>query len=817
MLMQTYLRTMQRLSRTGLITALLIVTVLINVCAQTGKVVYEGDVNKQRLLLHATSQYLYNISQGQIDEDSALLISCEIYGLNRFLTHNEGYSDGQTSAAATLLQAGRVKEVQASLSTTTNESRKRLLIELASYFIFKSGKAQSDLNMASDYIDQAIQLSESEKSIPWKIEALRLRAFLLHQYGRIQESQATSTEVINLAEQFGNKHYLAYATLDAARLLPYGHPSRLSYFENVLSLFQGLQANEKVIETLSDMNVEYFTTRQLSKVDEYLNKILQAHQKIGYRHNQYVYDVMAYLADIRSEYATALAYSNKSMACVLTKNDSVLAPFFYSRKAAIFSHLRKYEEAFVWFDKALVGKTKETRLFWYKAFLGKALTYNFLNKSNEALALIEETGRDFPPVSFFEEMYFTWSKGLAYHRLKEFELADDNYNLFLSMADRFPPEYIHSEFPQALGIISRFYCETNRTKKARELLEKTRPFAFRDHIGKSQYYQNLFKIDSIEKKYIDALQNYRLLWIYADSANSVEQRMQSDELLVKYETEKKDKDIQLLTQQSQLQDARLQQSTFVRNITFGGAGLAIIIAGLLYYLFRLKQKSNNQLKHLLDEKEWLLKEVHHRVKNNLQTVLSLLESQSRQLSNEAFHAIQESQNRVYAMSLIHKKLYQSTDVSSINMEDYLRDLLQHLRDSFGSSGSIRFSLQLDPVELDVSQAVPIGLIVNEAITNSIKYAFPMNRDGNEINIALKKVTDNKIVLLITDNGVGITDSTENTQSLGLKLMRGLTEDIDGTFSVQSQHGVTIAVEFVANIPFERITETVELQNSTIPS
>jgi two-component sensor histidine kinase len=113
------------------------------------------------------------------------------------------------------------------------------------------------------------------------------------------------------------------------------------------------------------------------------------------------------------------------------------------------------------------------------------------------------------------------------------------------------------------------------------------------------------------------------------------------------------------------------------------------------------------------EKEWLLKEVHHRVKNNLQTVVSLLELQAENLDNEALSAIHNGQNRIYTISLIHQKLYQTDNVASINMKDYLLELTQHLRDVYNVGRSIDFDIHIAPLELDVSQAIPIGLIVNE--------------------------------------------------------------------------------------------------------
>ena len=142
----------------------------------------------------------------------------------------------------------------------------------------------------------------------------------------------------------------------------------------------------------------------------------------------------------------------------------------------------------------------------------------------------------------------------------------------------------------------------------------------------------------------------------------------------------------MLTQQNSLQQANLQQANLIKNVTIAGISLAFIIIGLLYRLYRQKQKSNKvitqkngQLQHFLTEKEWLLKEIHHRVKNNLQIVMSLLNSQSAYIDNEpALTAIHDSQHRVHAMSLIHQKLYNTENVSSIDISFYIRELVSYL-------------------------------------------------------------------------------------------------------------------------------------------
>ena len=201
------------------------------------------------------------------------------------------------------------------------------------------------------------------------------------------------------------------------------------------------------------------------------------------------------------------------------------------------------------------------------------------------------------------------------------------------------------------------------------------------------------------------------------------------------------------------------------------------------------------LQHLLTEKEWLLKEVHHRIKNNLHTVICLLQSQAAYLENDALKAIENIQHRIYAMSLIHQKLYQSDDIKTIDMAKYVPELVKYLEDSFDISDQIEFKLRIDPVSLNISHAIPLGLIINEAVSNSIKYAFPGKRKG-EILISL---VDNgeQIKLELADDGIGMPQNTYQTEqeSLGLELMKGLSEDIEADISFDVKNGTRITIIF----------------------
>jgi len=197
--------------------------------------------------------------------------------------------------------------------------------------------------------------------------------------------------------------------------------------------------------------------------------------------------------------------------------------------------------------------------------------------------------------------------------------------------------------------------------------------------------------------------------------------------------------------------------------------------------------------------------------------MSLLNSQSAYLTDEAaMLAIRDSQHRVQAISLIHQKLYQSENLSSIDMSAYIRELVEYLRDFFGTGQRIRFETHIDPVKLEVSYAVPIGLILNEAITNSIKYAFPGNKVGH-IVISFRHMGGVNYLLTIADNGIGLPANIDSPQhdSLGMSLMRGLSDDIDGDFTIANDNGTVINISFVyeqtvrpesagiaPNLPFE---------------
>jgi PAS domain S-box-containing protein len=201
----------------------------------------------------------------------------------------------------------------------------------------------------------------------------------------------------------------------------------------------------------------------------------------------------------------------------------------------------------------------------------------------------------------------------------------------------------------------------------------------------------------------------------------------------------------------------------------------------------------------LKEKEMLLKEIHHRVKNNLQVISSLLNLQSNSIeSKETRELLRESQNRVRSMALIHEKLYQSESLAQVQFAEYLRNLTRDLFRSY-SAGGVGLKLQAEDIPLDVDTAIPCGLIINELVSNALKYAFPAGRTG-DLHISFLKISRERCALTVTDNGVGLPPEVDvkNPKTLGLQLVNMLVNQLHGTLDVVTDGGTTFMVTFTAD-------------------
>lgn len=272
-----------------------------------------------------------------------------------------------------------------------------------------------------------------------------------------------------------------------------------------------------------------------------------------------------------------------------------------------------------------------------------------------------------------------------------------------------------------------------------------------------------------------------------DSTASVQSDAAMLELRTQYETEKQEATIAL-------QATTIRQQRALQWLAVGIAALLGLFAFSFYRNAAARKKANELLAAKNAENELLLKEIHHRVKNNLEVVSSLLALQSAQVSDQNVkEAMLEGQNRVQSIGIVHQKLYQGENLAAVDMKDYFLNLSDNILDTFGADGRVTIECAMGQLELDIDTAVPLGLIVNEILTNAMKYAFPDGRRG-KVEIQLAQKDDHSFRLTIADDGVGKSGTTQGT-GFGSQLVALLTQQLDGQLHEEVQGGTIIRLDF----------------------
>ena len=304
-----------------------------------------------------------------------------------------------------------------------------------------------------------------------------------------------------------------------------------------------------------------------------------------------------------------------------------------------------------------------------------------------------------------------------------------------------------------------------------------------------------------------------------DSLISKEKVKTIAQLKTQYNTEKKELEIEFLNKENQLQadniakniELQQKQKTIIVVLIAGLIAIAIFLV-IIFKLYREKIKSNRELAEKNDkilqqnkEKEVLLKEIHHRVKNNLQIISSLLDLQSRSIDNPLTKAaVNDGQNRVKSMALIHQLLYQNEGAGIIVFQDYLEKLISQIKTTQLDSRKIQTNISLPKdIEFDIDTAIPLGLIITELLTNAFKYAF-QDRENGTISISLTQEDQKHYTLLVEDNGKGLPNNFDlkKAKSLGIRLVKTLSKQLKGNVTYHNQEGAKFILYFEGINPKE---------------
>ncbi|CAM3365080.1 sensor histidine kinase [Zobellia roscoffensis] len=384
--------------------------------------------------------------------------------------------------------------------------------------------------------------------------------------------------------------------------------------------------------------------------------------------------------------------------------------------------------------------------------------------------------------------------GKCHVDLKQYKEAIPHLESAINTLKKYKSKELSSEITENSLAISECYLQLEDYEKATDFLS--------DNLETSTT-KNLLRKNRLLALYYDRTEDYKNAALYLkknirvrDSILDNQSELRKQQLATVMGQDLAVSQTMLAEQKLALEKSRNDMMAKDRNINLVLISLLFTLvgfAGLVYaYLKSIKnQRLIAEQKYIIEnslvEKDSLLKEIHHRVKNNLQMVSSLLSLQTKNTrSKAAIEALEEGKSRVKAMALIHQKLYQNEDLSVIEMQSYIESLINSVQSVYKKGGhNINITVDAEGVELDIDRAIPFGLMLNELVSNSFKYAFPENDENGKIYIHIRKIGEKEGYFEYSDNGIGLPDDTDEraNSSMGIRLMNRLANQLQTTLNI----------------------------------
>ncbi len=685
---------------------------------------------------------------------------------------------------------------------TFRKGLRLFLLGLILFYGLPATMAQTD-NGEIDSLEQVLQMATKDTT---KMNALSLLGEKL-KYTNPPDSEKYRREYLRLAQKSKDIIRIAAAMQELATFyIPNNYDSvRIISLKN-LALIR--EANNEKLNT-----IEARVLFQLAIVknyegqfDEALAYYEQARQKIGTESASYtILHNIAMIKAQKGDLAGALEdYTEVKDYCIREGHSDFEAKATYNI-AFVYQEMGEKEKSIEYYQKAIRLREKqgnERAILWGKLSIAnfdlydnpfKALQqYHPILKRSKALnnevltvwALRVMTKAYWNLNDLENALKYAFQR---YDIVKHYSLENEKRNISLFFLARI--YNLKKEYPIALKYAQqaidgfRIKGGTDSEHYAEALHELATALQFTGSYKAA--WDIIAAKDSIVAKRNTELQKTELA--------KAEVKLQLREKELAYENKEKEKELQI---------TKIEGEQNLLLSILGALGIIFILGFFAYRRVQAANKTIDQQKdsltQSLQEKEVLLKEIHHRVKNNLQIISNLMAKQARKTTDETVKKMmQEGQDRVQSMALIHQNLYQSDNLSEIDMKAYLEELTDNIARTQTTAGkTIALQLDIDDSKLDIDTAIPLGLILNEVITNAYKYAFA-DKDEGEIAIVFKKIADQKSLLQIKDNGIGMPDnfSFKKAKSLGLNLVQGLVQQLDGTMQLDGKDGTAFELVF----------------------
>ncbi|WP_114941188.1 sensor histidine kinase [Mucilaginibacter endophyticus] len=728
-------------------------------------------------------------------------------------------------------------------SSGVDSNRIVTLLKLGRYYLDKPGDDKIDMDSTAFYINKAAKLSEDLHLTYYVYECVLANACLTATLHDFEKANRLFTQAARYYENSGNKRKAAEIWELYGNWIWYVDTEhsdfRAKAYLNAYGILSSLNEKQKAADILGQVADAYLRAGKLDAAEKAIESAIEQYKLLKYSKIYYGYYILGEILyrknDIKKGLIARIETANSF------DNDPTGKPlegarFYFNLAGAYYNDMQNQNalEAYVrCMEYAIKAGAKD---YYYLSVRGAGLCYSKLHRFHEGITFFENNDDRFPKKSPYDEMLILSAKLQLYTQGGQLQKAAALIGPFRNVAHKVladignQTEYYKIDNYIAISDpLLRYFIKAGKWDDFLNSLRQLEslPKTGQSILIKRRMLDYSYTRDSISGNLMAALRRYRQITRINDSINNAAATKHIRELEARYRSLAKDKTIQGLHNESLMQKERLRRRSTQLYSSLIGSLLFLILTCTLYYAYNQKKKANvalrskqaqiNEQNHqlsalltdketlieekdsLLVEKELLLREVHHRVKNNLQIVISLLYSQSSHSKNpEAIRAIRNVQDQIQSISIIHQKLYKKSGISTIRLSEYVQDLIGYLSGVYMPKlRKVKITQELDVIDLDTGQAVPIGLIMNEAITNSIKYAF--SESGGEIKIIAKYLQPRLVKLVIADNGPGFRDIMKNDPpSLGLEMMKALARQINGTFEWKNEGGALISIVFKIN-------------------
>jgi two-component sensor histidine kinase len=768
------------------------------------------DSASVKLALTISNFYRNNRGCSPANVDSSLHYGLIAESVSRALRYKKGLDDAGVAIASGLILQKKFADVQHMVDNAAGSLYCRLQILLGRYFLEKPGEEKSDLDKADSRF-AIVQYYTSKHQMP----NLSL-ANDVYRYNLMLERGLDSNlcnkefnKITTLCQTYKNGRAEARIWFIKSANAPSQKQAIIDY--NKTSLIARAAGDTalsiRCLKEIADVNL-WMGNLDTSEIQ--LKRVLKMYSDLGYKNIQYVYDLLAVVSTAKGDFETAMRYGLAAVSYSEKNGTEAGLVFMQLRLAQLCRDLGQKKQSIQWYQKCLETSIRVDNIFRYSVFRELASALIAEGKAKLVLRQLATALQKYPP-DYTGVYFIPMLRGDCYAALNQPIIAE---RFYLQVIDAFEKRKLKDAYYYwAYRIVASFYIQQKAYDKAALYLERVlgADKGLITVTDLATVYQLKFKADSAKGDYLSAIKHFEASKSITDSIFNKAKLRQTEQLQLQFETARRDRENLVLRNKNTVQKSELEKEGLNKKmITMALLG-SVLVIGLMVYLYQAKQRSNTMLKfrqdeinkqnlqlnQLLLEKEWLMKEIHHRVKNNLQIISSLLNTQSSYLDNEdALTAIRDSQNRMQAISIVHQKLYQSDDLASINLQIYIEELARSIQDSFQDTRNVKFNFNVAEIRLTTADTVPLGLILNEAITNSVKYAFAEGQQGI-ITISMFETMEGRYQLSVSDNGKGLPDDFDvaSCSSLGINLMIGLTEQLSGKFSIGSNGGTLITILF----------------------